>query len=312
MRALVTGPTGCIGHALILELLSRGYEVIAVVRPASKNAASIPDDPRVMRIECELRDLLTLSGSLPPCSLFFHLGWEGTFGASRDTEEGQERNVETTLKAVRLAKALGCGAFLFAGSQSEFGHVDGVLSPDLPCSPVTFYGKAKLRAGILSRALCREFGIRHVECRLFSSFGPFDKPYNLIMDTVSKLLEKERLSFTAGDQVWDYLYSKDVAQALYLAAENGRDQAVYCVGSGRTRTLKEYLTAVRDIADPSQELHFGELPYYPSQVMHLEADIRTLCADTGFQPRYTFEEGVRETVEWAKRRRAGQTPADRC
>ena len=300
MRAIITGPTGCIGHALILELLSRGYEVIAVSRPQSKNAKSIPKDDRVSVVECELEDLLMLTEKAYPCSLFFHLGWEGTFGVSRDTEEGQNRNVETTLKAVRLAHACGCSTFVFAGSQSEFGHVEGVLSPDTACEPVTFYGKAKLRAGILSRALCKEFGIRHVECRLFSSFGPFDKPYNLIMDTVNKLLRKERLAFTAGDQVWDYLYSKDVAKALYLSAEKGRDQAVYCVGSGMTRTLKEYLTAVRDMIDPGQELHFGELPYYPNQVMHLEADIRTLCADTGFEPVYTFEEGIRETAEWAK------------
>ena len=300
MRAVVTGPTGCIGHALIGVLLAEGYEVAAVIRPGSKNAASVPADPHVRVIECELKDLQTLSGTLESCELFFHLGWEGTFGASRDEEEGQERNIAYTLSAVRLAKALGCTSFVFAGSQSEFGPVGGIISPKTPCHPVTFYGKAKLRGAILSRALCREFGIRHTECRIFSTFGPFDKPYNLIMDTIRKLLQKERLSFTEGDQVWDYLYSKDAARALFLSGMYGKDQAVYCLGTGKTRTLKEFLTAVRDLVDPGAALHFGERPYYPNQVMHLQADIRTLTADTGFVPAYSFEEGVLETAEWAK------------
>lgn len=48
--------------------------------------------------------------------------------------------------------------------------------------------------------------------------------------------------------------------------------------------------------DPSAEIGFGEIDYYPNQVMHLEADISNLTADTGFVPRYTFEEGIRETM----------------
>ena len=300
MHAVITGPTGCIGHALILELLRNGYDVTAVVRPDSAHLDAVPDDPRVSVTACLLEDLPKLKDQIRPADCFFHLGWEGTFGTSRDEAASQAENVAHTLKAVRLSKALGCGTFLFAGSQSEFGRAEGKLSPEMPCHPVTFYGKEKLRAAILSRALCRELKIRHVECRLFSTFGPYDKPYNLIMDTLTKLLRRERLSFTAGDQVWDYLYSRDAARALYLAAVNGKDQAVYCIGSGKTRTLRAYLTAVRDIVDPAQELHFGERAYYPNQVMHLEADISSLQADTGFAPAYTFEEGVQETLLYAK------------
>ena len=58
--------------------------------------------------------------------------------------------------------------------------------------------------------------------------------------------------------------------------------------------------ATRDAVDPSIELGIGELDYYPNQVMHLEADISNLTEDTGFVPQYSFEEGIRETVEWVK------------
>ena len=59
---------------------------------------------------------------------------------------------------------------------------------------------------------------------------------------------------------------------------------------------------MRDAVDPSLKIGIGELPYYPNQVMHLEADISNLVEDTGFIPEYSFEEGISETVEWVKRR----------
>ena len=57
---------------------------------------------------------------------------------------------------------------------------------------------------------------------------------------------------------------------------------------------------MRDIVCPERELSFGGIPYYPNQVMHLEADISNLVEDTGFEPEYSFEEGVRKTVEWIR------------
>ena len=68
-----------------------------------------------------------------------------------------------------------------------------------------------------------------------------------------------------------------------------------------TRRLREYIEAIRDAVDPQIELGIGELPYYPNQVMHLEADISSLTADTGFVPEYSFEDGIQETVVWAQK-----------
>ena len=64
--------------------------------------------------------------------------------------------------------------------------------------------------------------------------------------------------------------------------------------------LKDYIYAIRDAVDPSIDIGIGEIDYYPNQVMHLEADISNLTEDTGFAPKYSFEEGIKETVEWAK------------
>ena len=85
-------------------------------------------------------------------------------------------------------------------------------------------------------------------------------------------------------------------------AESGRDGAIYPVGSGRIRPLREYFEALRDAIDPSLPLGLGEIPYPPNQVMHLEADISELTRDTGFEPSTSFEEGIREVVRQYRQR----------
>lgn len=300
-NVIITGPTGGVGVSLIQELIAHGIRVTAVCRPGSRRLDAVPADPLVRVVTCDLDRLPSLADVLPhDYDVFYHFAWEGTFGPDRQDLYMQERNIVHTLDAVRLAAALGCRAFLGAGSQSEFGHVQGVLRPDLPCNPDNGYGAAKLAAGMLSRIACQKLGIRHVWCRILSLYGPYDGKQSMVMSGILKMLAGERPQYTKGEQVWDYIYSKDAARAFRLAAEKGKDGAVYCFGSGQPRLLRDYILAIRDAVDPSIEIGLGELEYYPNQVMHLEADISALTADTGFVPRYSFEEGIRETVQWVR------------
>ena len=88
--------------------------------------------------------------------------------------------------------------------------------------------------------------------------------------------------------------------AFYLLGKTGHSGKIYCIGSGRATELKNYIYILRDVIDPNLPLGLGEIPYSPLQVMHLEADISDLQQDTGFMPRYSFEKGIQETIEWCK------------
>ena len=300
-KVIITGPTGAVGVSLIQELIAHNIEVTAICRPASKRLSSIPKHPLVRIVECGVDQLLTLKDQLDhDYDAFYHFAWDGTYGDSRQDLYRQANNMLYTLDAVHLAHAAGCSVFVGAGSQSEFGHVEGVLHPDMPCAPDNGYGIAKLDAGRMSRLECRKLGIRHEWCRIVSLYGPFDGQYTMVMSGIYKMLRGERPQYTKGDQVWDYIYSKDAARAFRLVAEKGKDGSIYCFGTGKPRLLKDYILAIRDAVNPELEVGLGELPYYPNQVMHLEADISNLTEDTGFVPQYSFEEGIRETVEWAK------------
>lgn len=322
-RAIVTGATGMIGTALIKELLRLGVEIVAVVRPDSDrkdilareismlgemqenfhmamlNLSELDDDDAVLAIEKALGDKNNSEGF---CDMFFHLGWEGTFGDSRNNEELQRKNVKYTFDAVWLAYKLGASVFIGAGSQAEYGRVaEGIkLGAATPAHPENAYGAGKLKAGVDSRALCKALGIRHIWCRILSVYGPGDGNKTMIMSGIYSLLKGERPKYTKGEQMWDYMFVEDTARAMVALADNGVDGRIYPLGNGKVRPLREYMEIIRDNIDADADLGIGELEYAPGQVMYLCADISELIRDTGFEPAIPFEYGIQKTIDWAR------------
>ncbi len=302
--AVVTGPTGAIGTALCRLLANRDITVYAIIRPGSERAAHLRDISGIQVLECDITRLSVLPALIPAADAFFHLAWAKTTGAGRNDMPAQIDNIRYTVDAVSAAAAIGCKVFVGAGSQAEYGRVNGPLRPDTPCFPENGYGMAKLCAGQMSRAECEKLGVDHIWMRILSVYGPFDGENAMIPSVIRQLLAGRKPSLTAGEQLWDYLYSEDAAEALCLAAEKGRSGAVYPLGSGHARPLREYIEILRDAIDPALPLGFGEIPYGDKQVMHLEADISTLRTDTGFLPKTGFAEGIQKTVRWMEDRDA--------
>ena len=299
--AVVNGPLGTVGLALVDRLLERGVRVYAVFRPDSPRRGRLPEG--VDAVECDMKDIGKLAERIDgPVDAFFHLAWAGTIGPGRDDMPLQARNIACAIEAARTAKRLGCEVFVGVGSQAEHGRLEGKMTADSPCFPTNGYGMAKLCAGQMTRVVCRQLGMRHVWARVLSVYGVNDGPLSVISILLDKLFKGERPALTAGEQMWDYLYAGDAGEALCRMAEAGRDGAVYPLGSGQARPLREYFEMLRDAVDPALPLGFGEIPYPPNQVMHLEADISQLTRDTGFVPATPFEVGIRRVVEMYRQR----------
>ncbi|MCH4154216.1 MAG: NAD(P)-dependent oxidoreductase [Saccharofermentans sp.] len=309
MKAIVTGATGMLAIATVNRLVEEGYEVICVARPDSSRLGNIPVSDRITVISLDLENIYSLAdimkteGLDEDCELFFHFGWDGTHGDSRNDMNMQLRNIRYSVEAARTAAAIGCKTFLGAGSQAEYGRVnEGTkLAGDTPCFPENGYGIGKLCAGQMTRIECAKLGIRHIWVRILSTYGPFDGAHTMVMSGIGQMLDGKRASYTRGEQLWDYLYCKDAAKAFVLAAQRGKDGRVYPVGSGMVRPLSDYIKDIRDAVNPELSIGFGEVDYYPGQVMYLCADISQLSEDTGFVPEYTFREGIEETVDWYRR-----------
>lgn len=299
-RAVITGATGAIGMALLDEFIQNGVEVLVLCREGGR-AARVPKHPLITLKYCELSDLSALENDTGKSfDVFYHLAWAGTTGAARNDTLLQNENVRYAIDAVAAAERLGCHTFVGIGSQAEYGRFEGRLTPSTPTFPENGYGIAKLAAGRLTRREAERRGLRHIWVRVLSVYGPHDGENSLITSTIRKLLAGVRPQFTAGEQLWDFLYSKDAAKALCLLGERGKSGSVYVLGSGKAQPLKEYvLTLCRELA-PEVPVTFGEIPYAPLQVMHLCADIGAITADTGWLPTTDFTEGIRETVLWAR------------
>ena len=300
-RAILTGATGAIGMALIGELIQNNVEVLILCREGSVRNSNIPAHPLVTLKYCALEQMEKLQNDMDKIyDVFYHLAWAGTMGDTRNDMYLQNKNVQYTLDAVGVAERFGCKIFIGAGSQAEYGRVEGVLQENTPVFPENGYGVAKLCAGQMSRILCEQKGIRHIWTRILSVYGPYDNSNTMIMSTIGKILQGEMPSLTRGEQKWDYLYSADAARAFSLLAQKGINGRTYCIGSGKTYPLISYIEQLRDCIDPKASLGIGDIPYGEKQVMYLCADISKLKEDTGFQPIYTFDEGIRITVEWYK------------
>ena len=300
-KAVITGPTGAVGAALIRRLLKEEYQIYAVVRPGSKRLGSIPADPGVTVIPCgadETEHLPELI--LEPCDVFFHFAWMGTSGPERNDRSLQDRNIRNTLHALEAAHALSCGTFLFSGSQAEYGRSDAPLRPDTPCHPENAYGRAKMEAGELLRERAKTLGIRMIHVRILSVYGPYDGERAMIPSVIRKCLSGISPETTEGRQIWDYLYADDAAEALYLLTQTGRDGAIYPLGSGTGRPLREYLEILRDEAAPGLPILFGTIPYGEKQVMFLQSDDTAIRRDTGFIPSTDFSTGIRKTIAYIR------------
>lgn len=296
-RLCVSGAGGMIGTALVRFALSRGTAVTALVRPGSGKLRDLRH-PLLQVIEADLASLDAVQ--CPPCDAFVHLGWSSTHGDARLRTDVQQDNIGYTLSAVRLAHRLGCSVFLFAGSQAEYGPQTAPLAPDTPERPQSAYGIAKREAGRQSRALCHTFGIRHCHARILSVYGVGDRETTLISMCIRRMLRGEAPALTDCTQMWDYLYADDAARALYLVCQKGRDGAVYPLGSGQCRPLREYVLDIRDLTACEAMPLFGVKPFLPDQVMYLCADLSALKADVGFAPAFSFREGVRQILEYRK------------
>lgn len=300
-KIVMTGPTGAIGVALIEQCINENIEVYALCRKDSRRISNIPQSPLVHIIFCDLQEMSEFNDDqIKGADVFYHFGWAATIGAGRNDMPLQIQNIQYTIDAVHLAKRLGCSVFVGAGSQAEYGRVEGKLNAEVPTFPENGYGMAKLCAGQMSRVECEKLGLKHIWTRILSIYGPYDGDATMITSTIKKLLNGQIPELTKGEQMWDYMYSKDVAKAFVALGDRGVHGKIYCLGSGQVRPLKEYIEILRDKIDVRAKLGFGEIPYAPKQVMYLCADISDLQNDTGFTPQISFEKGIQETIDWIK------------
>ena len=296
----VTGATSSIGVTVIEECIRRNIAVTAIFRFSSPNAMRVPKHPLVKRVDCDMEGLKDLQIAGLRCDAFLHLAWGSTKSTERNDLGPQVQNIQYALDAVELAHRLGCHTFMGAGSQAEYGQHAEDLTEETRETPASAYGMAKLCAGQMTRKSCRNKGMRHIWPRILSTYGPYSPYQTVLYYEIRELLAGRVPQLSGGDQIWDFIYLRDTAQALLALLERGHDGEIYLIGSGKSQELKRFLIETRDAINPVLPLGLGAVPYDFNTVMHLGGSIAKIRRDTGWHPVTTFAVGIRETIEWVK------------
>lgn len=291
-RILVTGAGGFVGAAVADLAAREGHQVTALVRnPSSPRAVSLAGRCDITVADLSNRDAVrtVLSEACP--DYVIHSAWEGVGGPDR-AGDIQLDNIRMTVDLLDSAIAAGAHRFIGIGSQAEYGRHDRRIDEHAATEPFLLYGAAKLSACHLTRQRAAEAGMGFAWLRLFSPYGPGDNPNWLIPSVAAQILAGQAPRTSAGTQKWDYLHIADCAEGILAAAVTESAQGVFNLSSGRAVTVRSIVERLRDLACPGLPLTFGDIPFSPNQIMHLEGDCSRLTAATGWRPRITIEDGL--------------------
>lgn len=303
MIYLITGGNSFLGIALSRCLLAEGHDVIIACRQTSK--CDIRENEHLMIVRYKgLEDIKSLEDKVKHADALIHLAWGGTDRVGRNSKEIQEKNIKFSIDTLNVAKTIGCQLFVEAGSQAEYGIVDGVITEETLCSPVTEYGKAKLKFGALANKWCGNNEMKFIHLRICSIFGIHDHPSTLVASTIKKMMNNEDVELSSCRQMWNFIDEEDAARQIYLltkyaVSDSSFKSDIYLIGSYDTRRLRSFVEEMRILTHTKSHLHFGE---YNANTVSLDPCMdKTASATGGFLGSKTFEQVVDNIIEFNMR-----------
>ena len=300
-KVIVIGANGFLGNNLVRKLASTGVEVTALVARGMDYSA-ISTVKNVTCAEFELDTLALLDGhpAVMGADTLYHMAWAGVSTTFKNEAHTQATNILYGLSVVEFAKRNSISKVIVPGSASEYACGNTTINGQNVPSPSDLYSAAKVATHFLCQTYARQNHIDFIWTVITSIYGPGRNDNNLITYTIKTLLQGKKPSFTGLEQQWDYLYIDDLIDALVAVGEKGKGGKVYPIGSGEHCAMVEYVKLVRDLINPSLPLGIGDIPYKNDIIDNQILDISDLIFDTGFHPKYNFENGIKKTIEHFK------------
>ena len=294
-KIIITGATSMLGTALINVAVREGSEIYAIVRPGTNRLDRLVSSQLVHVVYASLENFNDIDNLPSDCNIFYHFAWAGTNKAERDEPQIHEKNIQYTLNAVDLAEKFGCKRFVFAGSQAEYGVVDGIINENTKFNPVTSYGISKYAAGILSRKLCGKKNIEHVWGRIFSVYGPHDNDETMLNYALDCFITGKVAKFSSGTQFWNYLYETDAGEMFYRLGLDYVPAGTYFIAHNESQRLRKYIEILAEVCNGNFKVEFA--PVATVKTPSLNVDTQKTINVLKYVPQVNFEKGVRKMLE---------------
>jgi UDP-N-acetylglucosamine/UDP-N-acetyl-alpha-D-glucosaminouronate 4-epimerase len=307
-RCIVTGGAGFIGSALVRLLLREGQTVKVIDNLSTghrHNLADIAD--QIAFHQADIRKYDVIAPLFEKVDYVFHLGALPSVPKSiLDPVPSHESNIDGTFNVLRAAAQNKVKRLVYAASSSAYGDTEVLPKVEtMAPQPKSPYAIQKLVGEYYTSIFPECFGLETVSLRFFNVFGPRQDPtsvYSGVLSIFMKcLLEKRRPTiYGDGEQSRDFTFVEDVVQLVWKAARalhvSGK---VYNAGNGNRYTLNETWALLQKIAGLELPALYG--PPRAGDVRDSQADVTAAVRDLGHAPRFTFEQGLRETLEWYRK-----------
>ena len=330
MKILVTGGAGFIGSAVIRNLITSGDHQVCNVDNLTyaSNLEALSDVDLPGRLETNVIDICDFL-ALKSCFEFFkpdavmHLAAESHVDNSIvSPEKFISTNIVGTYHLLEIARSYFSGLseksqqkfrFIHISTDEVFGSLgkNGLFSENSPYDPSSPYSASKASSDHLVRSWYRTYGLPTIITNCSNNYGPFQSTEKLIPKVITNALSGQAIPiYGDGSQVRDWLFVEDHASALTLVLAKGRPGETYNIGGVCEKTNLEVTRMILSKLDHVKPLKEGS---YKSLITHVEdrlghdiryaIDISKIKDKLGWVPRYDFERGISQTVDWYVRQR---------
>lgn len=298
-RLFITGGTGFFGKSM-LDFRRRypdwpwaKVEWVVLSRSPEKFIAAYPQLARqagVSFVSGDVRDFVFPQGRF---DAIVHAATSAVTTLSDDEMTGVI--VDGTRHVVDFAKAVGCGKILFTSSGAVYGPQTAPVPEDVPCRPVTAYGKGKLAAeGFLS-----DSGLEVKIARCFAFVGPYlDRTIHYaIGNFIQNCLDGKPIVINGdGSPLRSYMYADDLVEWLFAILERGKPNRPYNVGSDHALSIRELAETVRRVLGAKSEIIVKGTPVSGAAPSAYLPMIERAVQELGVSIKTPLEEAIGKTV----------------
>ena len=306
MNILVTGAAGFIGSHLAERLLQSGHRVRALDALTHTYSAALKTltlrqlqsrGATVFKIDLAADDL---HDALDGVDIAFHLAGQPGISASLPFDVFARNNILATARLLdALHRNAGLKGFINVSTSSVYG-VDATGDESTATAPTSSYGVTKLAAEQLVLARAREGSLTACSLRLYSVYGPRERPEKLYTRLIASLLEDREFPLFVGslEHQRSFTYVADVVEGM-IAAMNHIDACngeIFNLGAETSITTREAIHAAETLI--GRQARMVIQPKRPGEQWRTQANIAKARQRLGYAPRHTLREGLAAQIAW--------------